>query len=281
AAVERQSEHTIAQAIVRHASEQKVTVAEASQFKIVAGQGAQASVDGKTVYIGNKTYLQANQIDTNTLEQKVAELAGQGKTVIYVGQAAELLGIIALADIIKPESRTAIEALRKIGVKVAMLTGDNKITAAYVAKQLQLDTYFAEVLPNDKSNKVKELQAQGNRVAMVGDGVNDAPALTQADVGIAIGAGTDVAQESAEIVLVKSNPLDIVNLITLSKATVVKMKQNLFWAAGYNVIAIPIAAGILYRWDILLRPEYGALLMAASSLIVVANALLLRKLPLQ
>ncbi len=281
AAVERNSEHTIAQAIFNHAQAQSLNLPEAQDFIAVAGNGAKAKVDGKMIYVGNSGYMQSLQLSIETQKRQLEDLSQQGKTVVFMATDGMLLGVIALADIIKPESLPTIAALQQRGVKVAMLTGDNRLTAAYVAKQLGLDTYFAEVLPQDKSSKIKELQQQGNIVAMVGDGVNDAPALTQANVGIAIGAGTDVAQEAAEIVLVRSNPRDIVSLINLSYATVAKMKQNLFWAAGYNVIAIPLAAGVLYPYGVLLRPEWGALLMAASSLIVVANALLLKRLPLE
>jgi Cu2+-exporting ATPase len=189
--------------------------------------------------------------------------------------------MIALSDIIREESNEAINTLRRQGVKTAMLTGDNKLTAAYVAKELDLDTYFADVLPEQKAEKIQELQSQGYKVAMVGDGVNDAPALIQAEMGIAIGAGTDVAVESAQIVLVKNNPLDIVNLFELSHATSSKMKQNLAWATGYNTLAIPVAAGVLFPLGVTLRPEIAAIIMALSSIIVVTNAFLLKKLNLK
>ncbi len=208
---------------------------------------------------------------------EVNRLSEQGKTVIFVADGKKLHGAIALADMIRDESREAVNALKAAGVQVAMLTGDNRRVAEYVAKELQLDTFFAEVLPGDKSAKIKELQDKGLNVAMVGDGINDAPALVQANVGIAIGAGTDVAVESAKVVLVKNDPRDIARLIALSRATMSKMKQNLVWATGYNAIAIPMAAGVLQPLGIILRPEWGALVMALSSIIVVANALLLRK----
>ncbi|HDH27969.1 MAG TPA: HAD family hydrolase [Euryarchaeota archaeon] len=186
-------------------------------------------------------------------------------------------GLIALADLIRDESRDAVKALQKMGIEVAMLTGDNRQTAEWVSKELGLDTFFAEVLPHQKSEKVKELQRQGKKVAMVGDGINDAPALIQADVGIAIGTGTDVAIESADVVLIKNDPRDVVKLIRLSKATMKKMKENLVWATGYNALAIPVAAGVLFPFGILLRPELAALIMAGSSIIVVTNAVLLKR----
>ncbi len=188
-----------------------------------------------------------------------------------------MAGVIALADLIREESRDAVNALRAMGIQVAMLTGDNEATAAFVAKELGLDTFFAEVLPEDKSQAVAKLQAQGQTVAMVGDGVNDAPALVQADVGIAIGAGTDVAMESADIVLVKNDPRDVVRLIRLSRLTGQKMRQNLLWATGYNAVALPLAAGVGVSLGIILRPEWGALFMAASSIIVVVNSLLMKR----
>ncbi len=201
-------------------------------------------------------------------------------TEIFVAVDKLFAGTIFVEDTIREESKEAISRLHGLGVKTAMLTGDKKDIAGEVGKRLGIDTVFAEVLPEDKVNKVKELQKKGFTVGMVGDGVNDAPSLTQAHVGIAIGAGTDVAIESAEIVLVKSNPLDIVKVVALSRATDTKMKQNLAWATGYNVLAIPAAAGVFIPWGIMLRPEYGAILMSISSLIVVANALALKKVKL-
>jgi Cu2+-exporting ATPase len=276
AALELNSEHVIAKGIVAKAKELGVALPNATGFKAIPGKGAKANVGGKEVYVGNRALMEELGIDVGTMEEKLGELASQGKTVIYVAANSKLAGIIALADIIRPESYEAVKMLQVSGLKVAMLTGDNEITARYVAQQLGLDTYFAEVLPGEKAGKIKELQKKGYKVAMVGDGINDAPALAQADIGIAIGSGTDVAVESAEIVLVKNDPREVAGLIRLSKATMDKMKQNLVWAAGYNVIAIPIAAGILYPYGILLRPEYAALIMAASSIIVVVNALMLK-----
>jgi len=210
-------------------------------------------------------------------EQTVSKLASEGKTVVYVATADKIQGLIAMADLIRDESREAITALKEQGLEVAMLTGDNKQTAAYVAKELGLDTFFAEVLPDQKATSIKTLQTQGKRVAMVGDGINDAPALVQADVGVAIGAGTDVAVESADVVLIKNDPRDVAVLIRLSKKTMQKMNQNLVWATGYNVVAIPIAAGVLVPVGIVLGPEFGAVTMSVSSISVTLNALLLRR----
>jgi len=271
------SEHFISQGIINKAKEENLTIREASNFQSMAGQGIKGEIGGKEVYLGNKALMESLNINLEPVLTKVEELSLGGKTVVYLASENKLRGLIALADIIKKESRKAVKRLKGLGIKTAMLTGDNQKVAEYVAKELGLDTFFAEVLPGDKSAKVKELQKGGKIVAMVGDGVNDAPALTQADIGIAVGAGTDVAIESAEIVLIKSNPLDVVKLIRLSRKTMAKMKQNLGWATGYNLVAIPLAAGILYKWGIILRPEWGALIMAASSIIVVVNALLLKK----
>jgi Cu2+-exporting ATPase len=209
-------------------------------------------------------------------DKRVEPLQAQGKTVVFVLVDAQLKGALALADIVRPEAKEAIDALKAMDIRCMMLTGDNKATAKWVSDQLGLDEYFAEVLPQDKAAKVKEVQARGVLVAMTGDGVNDAPALAQADVGIAIGAGSDVAVETADIVLVRSNPLDVVAIVQLSRATYRKMIQNLVWATGYNVVAIPLAAGALYAWGVVLSPALGAALMAASTVIVAINARLLR-----
>jgi Cu2+-exporting ATPase len=222
--------------------------------------------------------MEQENVELSQYESAVNRLASAGNTVVMMANERRLLGVIALADQIRQESRKAIQDLKKEGIRVVMLTGDNEATAAAIAEQLELDDFFAEVLPEDKSSTVKKLQDEGHIVAMVGDGVNDAPALTQANVGIAIGAGTDVAVESAEIVLVKNNPRDILNLRLLSQRTMAKMRQNLTWDTGYNILAIPVAAGILRPVGVTLRPEWAALIMAASSIIVVTNALLLRRL---
>jgi len=274
-AVEISSQHSIAQGIVQEAKKRNLSMQSASNFTSFPGKGAKGIVDGSEILIGNKILLNEDGIGLEKLNEKIPidEIA----TSIYVSKDKELIGAILLEDIIREESKEAIKSLKKMGVKTAMLTGDNDKIAKSVANKLGIDTFFAEVLPEEKVSKIKELQEKGNVVAMVGDGVNDAPSLAQSHVGIAIGAGTDVAVESAEIVLVKNDPRDVVKSIKLSQKTNSKMKQNLAWAAGYNLIAIPMAAGVLFPIGILLRPEWSALIMSASSVIVVSNALLLRK----
>jgi Cu2+-exporting ATPase len=230
------------------------------------------------VAIGNITLAQdMGVVFKKDYQKKVSDLEKQGKTVVHVIKGSELVGSVALADVIRPESREAIAALRELGIKSAMITGDAEDVAAWVASELGLDQYFAHVLPAEKAEKVKLLQSQGMKVAMVGDGVNDAPALTQSDLGVAVGAGTNVAIESAGIILMKSDPRDIPKIIKLSKLTYRKMIQNLFWATGYNVIALPVAAGVLYPWGILLNPAIGAVFMSLSTVIVAINAVLLRR----
>ncbi|MBI2845874.1 MAG: heavy metal translocating P-type ATPase [Chloroflexi bacterium] len=276
AAVESNSEHSIAQGVVRGAKEGGIKFESAKDFSAIPGKGAKASLDGKIIHVGNRALLKSLGLTPPQNDKMIDDLSAQGKTVVYLVVNEKLQGAIALADLVREESHDAVRGLKELGVEVAMLTGDHKAVAAYVAKELGLDTYFAEVLPEDKSKKIQELQKQGKRVAMVGDGINDAPALTQADIGIAIGAGTDVAVESAEVVLVRNDPRDIGRLIRLSRAVVSKMRQNLAWATGYNLITIPLAAGIAFPLGIVLQPQWGALAMSASSIIVVANALLLR-----
>jgi Cu2+-exporting ATPase len=274
AAVEVNSEHVIAQAIVAHAQGQGMALPAVTDFQAVPGKGARAKVDGRAVLLGNRRLLE----DVGLEPPPDAEaLAAQGKTVVHVVLDGRVAGVIALADLIREESLTAVSALRQMGVRVAMLTGDNRATAAYVADKLGLDTFFADVLPEDKAKAVTQLQKEGQSVAMVGDGVNDAPALVQADVGIAIGAGTDVAMESADIVLVRNDPRDVVRLIRLSRLTSQKMRQNLVWATGYNAVALPLAAGVAVPVGLVLRPEWAALFMAASSILVVVNALLMKR----
>jgi Cu2+-exporting ATPase len=277
AALEKNSEHTIAQGIVKKASEKEVSLPIATNFLSITGKGVKAVIEGQEVYIGNPRLMAELQIDISQFKETIDSLSSKGKTVVLVAAGGKLKGILALADIIREESYRAVKSLQEMGIKVAMFTGDNEKVAQYVSEELGLDYYFAELLPGDKSTKVKDLQDQGMAVAMVGDGINDAPALTQANIGIAIGAGTDVAVESADVVLIKNNPLDIASLICLSLATTQKMKENLLWATGYNALAIPVAAGVLAPFGIFLRPEVGALFMAASSIIVVINALLLRR----
>ncbi|MEJ5992368.1 heavy metal translocating P-type ATPase [Ramlibacter sp. PS3R-8] len=276
AAVEQFSEHPLALAILK---KQGAMPAEpASAFTNIDGQGARADVGRDTVFLGNRLLMQANGIELGSLSQDAARLQGAGRTVVHVARGGRLVGLIAIADAVRPSSRQTIEALQKRGVKVAMLTGDNQATAERIGRELGIDIVLADVLPGQKADKIKELQKQGHKVAMVGDGINDAPALTQADVGFAIGAGTDVAMESAQVVLMKSDPLDVVGAIELSRATLRKMHQNLWWAVGYNTIAFPLAAGVLYPFT--LSPEVAALSMSGSSAIVAINALLLKRMKL-
>ena len=284
AAVEVNSEHTIAQGIVRTAQERELSLPQATGFEAVPGKGAKATVEGSRLFIGNQALMEQIGVAVPD-DPRLVDLAQQGKTVVFVATETEgdregsplLVGAIGLADMVREESREAVRALKRMGLEVAMLTGDSRSVADWVAGELELDTIFAEVRPEQKADKVKELQRQGKVVAMVGDGINDAPALVQADVGIAIGAGTDVAVESAQVVLVKNDPRDVVRLIRLSRATMSKMTQNLVWATAYNVVAIPMAAGVLQPLGIVLRPEWGALIMSASTVIVAVNALLLRR----
>jgi Cu2+-exporting ATPase len=280
AAIEMNSEHVIAKGIVKRAQEKGLQGGNTSKFAAIPGKGAKAFVGEKEVYVGNANLMRELDIRLEEHEEAVSKLGSEGKTVVYVASANNLQGLIAMADLIRDESREAVKALKEQGLEVAMLTGDNKQTAAYVAKQLDLNTFFAEVLPDQKATSIKSLQQQGKRVAMVGDGINDAPALVQSDVGIAIGAGTDVAVESADVVLIKNDPRDVAKLITLSKKTMRKMNENLVWATGYNVIAIPIAAGVLVPLGIVLAPEFGAVTMSLSSISVTLNALLLRRVKL-
>lgn len=275
AGVEVQSQHSIAQGIVNEAKNKKLEVPNVKEFKSFPGKGAIGKVDDKKIIVGNKTLMEELKIET---DNDGWETNNKASAPVYVAIDDKLAGIILLADIIREESKEAVKRLHDMGIKTAMLTGDTQDVASAVGKQLDMDTVFAQVLPEDKVNKVKQLQNEGNIVAMVGDGVNDAPSLTQSHVGIAIGAGTDVAVESADIVLMRNDPMDVVKAISLSRKTNTKMVQNLVWATGYNVFAIPTAAGILYpSFGIILRPEWAALLMSASSIIVVFNALLLRR----
>jgi len=278
ASAEQGSEHPLAEAIVTGARGRDARLVDATQFEAIAGHGIRATVDGRTVLVGNAKLMRDQGVDATALEAAAAALAEQGKTPMYVAIDGQAAGLVAVADTVKPTAQEAIRTFKELGIEAVMITGDNQRTAAAVAQALGIARFFAEVLPADKARHVKELQAEGKQVAMVGDGVNDAPALAQADIGIAIGAGTDVAIETANVVLMKSDPLDIIRAITLSKATVRKMKQNLVWASIYNVMAIPIAAGVLYpSLGIELRPEWSALLMSLSSIIVATNAVLLKR----
>ena len=272
AAVEAHSEHPLAQAILKRAG----PVAErATNFTNIDGQGATGVVDGVQVLLGNQILMVEHGIDLSVLEAEAARLTGAGRTVIYAGVGGQLAGFFAIADAIRETSRAAIDELHRRNIKVAMITGDNRPTAERVAQDLGIDIVLADVLPGGKSDEVIKLQSQGLKVGMVGDGINDAPALTQADVGFAIGAGTDVAIESADIVLMHSDPYDVVRATSIARATLRKMHQNLGWAVGYNVLAFPLAAGVFYPF--VLSPEIAALSMSGSSVIVAVNALLLRR----
>ncbi len=266
ASVEANSEHPIARGIAASVKQ----VYKVDNFLSIPGKGAQGIVEGKEVKVVSPGYLREQGV--NIENEVVKKLTSQGKTVVYVVMDGQVKGAIALADIIRPESKQAISTLKEMGIKCMMLTGDHEQVARWVAEEIGLDEYFAEVLPQEKAAKVKEVQSRGFVVAMTGDGVNDAPALAQADIGIAIGAGTDVAVETADIILVKCYPKDVVSIVGLSRATYRKMVQNLFWATGYNVVAIPLAAGVLYSKGILLSPAVGAVLMSLSTIIVAINA---------
>jgi len=278
AGLESDSEHLIARAIRQEAAERGLALPEVRNFKALKGRGVKGMVDGQETYLGGPQLLEELNLQPAGDMGKFAQSAGgRGETVVYLIREEELLGAIALADLIREESRQAVDQLREQGLEIIMLTGDSEAVAKAVAAELGIDRYYAEVLPDEKDQIVQDIQAEGRRVAMVGDGVNDAPALTRADIGIAIGSGTDVAVESAGLILVKSNPLDIVRILNLSKATYRKMIQNLIWATGYNVFALPLAAGVLAPWGILLSPAVGALLMSLSTVIVAINAQLLRR----
>ena len=277
-ALEEHSSHIIGLSILEYLKSKKITPFKFKNFKNIAGKGVSAVINGETFYAGNENLM--TELGVNMNEIKKVENSLRDKTLVFIAKKNQLLGVIALADKIKPESKKAINLLHNLGIKTAMLTGDNEEVAKIVANELNIDTVFANVLPEDKYKHIKNLQKQGHTVLMVGDGVNDAPALTQADVGVAIGAGTDVAVEAGNIVLTNSNPLDIVKLIILSREVYKKMIQNLLWALGYNIVAIPAAAGLFAPWGFFLRPEIGALVMSLSTVIVVANALTLKKLNL-
>ena len=278
ASAERGSEHPLARALVEGAEARGIPLTDAADFEAVPGHGLTATVESHSLLVGNARLLAARDISADGLVGSAAELAAEGKTAMLVAIDGRAAGVVAAADQIKPSAHAAIAGLKELGLEVALISGDNKVTAEAVARELGIDRVFAEVLPPDKAAYVKRLQEEGKKAAMVGDGVNDAPALAQADIGIAIGAGTDVAVETANVVLMRSDPLDIVNAVRLSKATVRKMKQNLAWATVYNLAAVPIAAGALFpAYGIELRPEWSALLMSLSSIIVATNAVLLKR----
>jgi len=275
--IERNSEHHLADAILQNAREKNIQLADVSDFKAVPGQGVSGIVEGRKILLGNRKLLAGRKIDISSLEDKLTSLEDEGKTVVLLSMDDAPAGLIAIADTIKDESRVAVEKLEKLGTTVFMITGDNKRTANAIGKQLGIKNIFSEVLPEDKASYVKQLQAQGMKVAMVGDGINDAPALAQADVGVVMSSGTDVAMESGSIVLMKNNPVDVVKAVKLSKATMSKIKQNMFWALIYNIIGIPIAAGLLYPFTgWLLSPIIAGGAMALSSVSVVTNSLLLK-----
>jgi P-type Cu2+ transporter len=278
AAVEYDSEHTIAQGIVRSAKERGLHLPTAEQFQSFAGRGVQARVNGRTIQLGGPAVLQESKprLDSR-LQQAFDRAASRGETAITMIDGTAPVAVLAIADAVRPESRDAVQRLHDQGIEVVMLTGDAEPVARAVAADIGIDTVFAEVLPDQKSSKVSEVQQRGKRVAMVGDGVNDAPALVTADVGIAIGAGTDVAVEAGDVVLVRSDPRDVPRIIALSKATYRKMIQNLWWAAGYNIFAIPLAAGVLAHWGVVLPAAMGAVMMSLSTIIVALNAQLLRR----
>lgn len=281
ASVEHESEHPLAGAIVRYAAERGIEPAAPSSFRNEPGHGAVADVGGRRVVVGNRRLMAREGVDVGTILARRDELAASGRTAVLVGVDGRAVGVVALADAARATSAQAVQALHEIGVEVVMLSGDNEATARRIAGQLGIDTVIAEVLPGEKAAKVAELQQAGRRVAMVGDGVNDAPALAQADLGIAIGAGTDVAIETADVVLMRSDPLDVPTALRIGRGTLRKMRQNLGWAVGYNAVALPIAAGVFEpSLGLVLRPEMAALSMSGSSLIVAVNALMLRRLRL-
>jgi Cu2+-exporting ATPase len=274
-AVEINSEHIIASAIVDYAKEKKIDVPKTSDFKAIPGKGAQGKVKGKTVVMGSPNLL--GDMGIKISDKQIIELQKQGKTVVFAILDGKLVGAFALSDRIREDSKEAVRKLKENGKKVFMLTGDAKEVASWVSKELDIDDFFAQVLPDQKAEKIKSLKDEGLKVAMVGDGINDAPALVTADVGIAIGAGTDVAIESADIILVRNDPRDVVNVAELSGKTYSKMVQNLWWAAGYNIFAIPLAAGLLYNFGVIVSPAIGAVLMSISTVIVALNSQTLRK----
>jgi len=278
ASVEKNSEHPLAQAIVNKAKEEKINFLEAKNFQAIPGYGVTADLENKKILFGTRKLMTNNQINSNIIEEKMIVLEDQGKTAMILAQNKEIIGIIAVADTLKDYSKEAVKMLHKMGKKVAIITGDNKRVGQAIAKLVGIDRVLAEVLPQEKSAEIKKLQSEGNIVAMVGDGINDAPALAQADLGIALGSGTDVAMETGEIVLIKDDLRDVIIAIDLSKYTLNKIKQNLFWAFFYNIVGIPMAAGILYPFTgWLLNPAIAAAAMAFSSVSVVSNALLMKR----
>ena len=280
AGLERESEHPLAEAIIRAAEQRELEIPRATGFEAVAGHGALATVNGRRLAVGNRRLLDREGISLDGLSKRSETLAGEGRTVVHVSVDGRAAALIAIADAPRDTAREAVAALQELGIRPVMLTGDNRATAERIAAEVGIDGVLADVLPGDKAAKVAELQAQGRKVAMVGDGVNDAPALAQAEVGIAIGAGTDVAVETADVVLMRSDPLDVATAISIGRGTVRKMRQNLGWAIGYNSLALPIAAGVFEPWGLMLRPEIAAISMSGSSVLVAVNALALKRLRL-
>ncbi|MDD5415407.1 MAG: copper-translocating P-type ATPase [Candidatus Daviesbacteria bacterium] len=278
AAVEAKSAHPLSKAVLEEAKRRKLTLQSVDKFSSIAGHGVEAVVGGQHILVGAIKLMQDRKVNLDSVQKDVERLLREGKTLMILAVDGKVRGVAAAADTVKKSAFVAIKRMEELGLEVVMVTGDNKKTAEVIGKKLGIDRVFAEVLPEDKAEYIKQLQSEGKFVAMVGDGVNDAPALAQADIGIAIGAGTDVAIETADIVLMKSDPVDILRAIRLSKATVRKMKQNLVWASVYNILAIPVAAGVFYpSYGITLRPEVSALLMSASSIIVAVNAVSLKR----
>jgi len=278
AAMEKPSEHPLAEAIVSAAVNRGLPFRPVQEFHAVSGRGIAAEIDGQFFIAGNLAFIREHEIEPGSFIEIADKLADQGKTPMYFAADKEILGVIAVADVLKPTSKQAVAEFKEMGIDVVMLTGDNRRTAEAIRRTLEIDKVISEVLPQDKEREIRELQDQGKKVAMVGDGINDAPALARADVGIAIGAGTDVAIESADIVLMRNDLLDAVSAIQLSTATIRNIKQNLFWAFFYNTLGIPLAAGLFYPlfgWK--LNPMFGAAAMSLSSVFVVTNALRLRR----
>lgn len=281
ASLEQNSEHIVGRGIIKYAQNKRIQLDKVDDFSALPGLGVKGTLRGQIYVAASYRYIQEkNLIIPTGIGDAVKQAAKDGKTEVYLVSNNQVIGALALTDIIRDEAKATIEALKALGIQTAMITGDSKDVAGYVAKQLGLEQFFAEVRPEDKAGKVKQLQSQGLKVAMIGDGINDAPALTQADIGIAIGAGTDIAIKSADIILVKSDPRDVVKVIKLSKATYRKMVQNLVWATGYNIFTIPLAAGVLYGYGIVLSPAVGAVFMSTSTIVVALNAQLLRRLEL-
>src|SRR3712207_1203009 len=278
ASAEKASEHPLGEAIVKYAKEKEISLIDVKSFKSITGKGIEVVINNKTIIVGNKRLMNERKVLIGKLEEKFQLLSAEGKTPMYVSVDGNISGIIAVADVIKKNSKIAIERLQKMGIRTIMITGDNEKTAMAIAKQAGIDKVLAEVMPQDKANNVKRIQEKGEIVAMVGDGINDAPALVQSNVGIAIGSGTDIAMESADIILIKNDILDVVTAVQLSKVTIKNIKENLFWAFGYNILGIPIAAGILTLFGgPKLNPMIAAAAMSLSSVSVLMNALRLKK----